>query len=481
MSVRGGSVIVTPPSPRLVPGTPSPVINVSRTGLITPRSPVSIVGRPLTTPAPLSPRIAATTTRPPLIQLRPTTPVISPVGRPVTVTPRVSPIITPPTRVVTPRTFVTPRVSPIITTPTRVVTPRVVTPVITQTPRIITPTAPVVISPRSTVVSPGPLGQIPGFGSPRAPSLVTPVITPGISPPIVSTPTAREKTIEEKLGEKGYVVTDKVFVRTNEGMYPKYMKVKNNLGQTMFVELDLEGDVVYQGENQTMIVSKEASMVPLSKQIGTFDCAMMGGACGVAFDCEGEICTLTKSVDSPSQPTRLVLTTASSPQEKRLTLTGSPTAYPVVRYSDVMSNQMATAASVEKSTKAIRNAGYQECMENWREYQRATDQLNVAAREFIRMSDGAMRGLARDLRTLNSYRTAYLSAPMTTSADQEKFKSVVSNIDDRQERLIALFATCQIVPTATEALKVQTEAIQQSVKSLKDTFQDLGKVVSKTV
>nr|QBK90769.1 MAG: uncharacterized protein LCPAC201_00700 [Pithovirus LCPAC201] len=377
-------------------------------------------------------------------------------------------------------------------------TPYVVPPVVSPPRNLISP---VVVTPRTTVVTPGSLSRLPSVNqsilSDVNRRVSAPVVTPGAlgqiagfgstvtTPTIISsTPTVlqpvamREKTIEEKLAEKGYIVIDKIFVQDAVGILPQYFKAKNNFGQTVFIELDTVGDVVYENESQTMIVTQNASMVPVSKQIGTYECSMSGGACGVAFDCDGEICTLIKSIDSPDQPTRLILTTASRPQTKSLTLSDSPTAYTVVRLSDILADPLATAGIIEKSTSSIRNAGYQECKENWNDFEKATSEMKMSATEFSSTSSMILDRLASDLRTLNNFRAAYVKSPPTTEEAKEKYQSVVYNIDNRQELLVALFAICQAIPTSTQVIKEQGVALKESAQDLRNIFQNLGTVVS---
>ena len=503
MSLPVKTIVVAPPSPGRLSIQSAPVVNVTRPGVVflnhrinsvtpvttpiiggtpptnhllgpLPGGPVTISWPPTSNPGPpinnpgpssrnvtvpFSPRLATSSTvmRPPLIKLSPRAPTVVSGSSRVLSVPIVSSVVP------TSSNFSNSTVLP--------------APVFFPTSGI----SPIVVTPKTTVVTPGALGRIPGFGS----TVTTPIVIPSINAsgtPIVlpsATITSETRTIEENLAEKGYIVTDKIFVRTPpSGIVPQYMKAKNNFGQTVFIELDSEGDVVYESENQTMVVSQNASMVPVSKQIGIYECSLSGGACGVAFDCEGEVCTLTKSIDSPNQPTRLVLTTTTKPTEKSLSLSGSPIAYPVVRYSDIMSDQLSTAAAIEKSTSSISNARYQECKEDWNDFRKATAEMNAAAGEFSRASDMILNRVASDMRTLKSYRAFYVQSPPKTELAEAKFQSVVYNINNRHESLIALFAICNVVPISTQALKEQAEALKQSTKNLRDVFQDLGTVVT---
>lgn len=519
------SLLVSPPSPRFLVAN-SPVSNITRTGLVSPGSQLQVISTPsnrfvaassVRTPLVIPPRsvVASGVSRPPLIRLNPAsapttlnrsllvtptfvTPALvtpraltAPIGSGISSTPIASPVfVTPRSTVVTPTVLSSPIASPVFVTPrTTVVTPTVLSsPIIRSTPVTITPTT-TVVAPGSlaklppisqTVITPGALGNIPGFGTAPVVRSVSPTVT-SVSPVVV---VKQGKTIEEKLAEFGYVVTDKIFVSVNDDggsggrrIIPQYFKTKNSLGQTSFVELDVEGDVVYEDGNKTLIVSNEATMVPESTQISAFQSATIEGAHGVAYECNGDICTLVKSVDSPNQPIRLVLTSASTPSNKTVILSGSSVAYPVVTLSDVIGRPLATAGIIESATTNIRNAGYQECVKNWNGYKVAASEMNTTATEFSSVSNMIINRLASDLRTLNGFRAGYVRNPPKTEAGKEKYRSVVYNINNRQELLIALYAICQVVPVSTEVIKEQNDNLKQSTKNLQDLFQNLGTVV----
>lgn len=497
------SLLVSPPSPRFLVAN-SPVSSITRTGLVSPASQVQVISTPsnrfvtaspVRTPLVIPPRsvVASGVSRPPLIRLNPASAPTT-LNRSLLVTPTfVTPISTPKalSAPIAPRVLTTPIASPIFVTPrATVVTPTVLSsPIIRSTPITITPTTTVVapgslaklptISPRvvslasQAVITPGALGNIPGFGTAPVVRSVSPTVT-AVSPVVV---VKQEKTIEEKLAEFGYVVTDKIFVKSGGKIIPQYMKTKNSLGQTSFVELDVEGDVVYEDGNQTMIVSSEATMIPESTQISAFKSATIEGAHGVAYECDGDICTLVKSVDSPNQPIRLVLTSASTPSNKTLKLSKSPISYPVVTLSDIIGRPLATAGIIESATTNIRNAEYQKCVKNWNDYKMAASEMNTTATEFSSVSNMILNRLASDLRTLNGFRAGYVRNPPKTEAGKEKYRSVVYNINNRQELLIALYAICQVVPVSTEVIKEQNENLKQSTKNLQDLFQNLGTVV----
>nr|QBK91132.1 MAG: uncharacterized protein LCPAC202_01060 [Pithovirus LCPAC202] len=521
----------------------SPVSSIARTGMVMPNSQIRLVSPSRTnqlivpplvnTPVVVPPRtiVASGITKPPLIRLNPASaPTI--LGRtPLSTTPLfVTPTMVTPT-VVTPRALSAPIIlgapssvlsRPVVVTPrTTIVTPPVFSSSINRSvPIVITPSTKVIapsslsrlpsLTTRITplagsqkVITPGALANIPGFST--APSVRTPfvsqvvtpsvsqvrtplvsrVVTPFVSPvvtPLVSPVVTikKENTIEENLAEKGFTVTDTIFVDVGGRLVPQYVKILNDFGQKAFVELDQEGDVVYGDGNQTMIVSKNATMVPASKQISAFEMTTRVGASGVAYECDGDICTLVQSIDTPSQPTRLVLTTASKAPRKTATVSGSATGYPIVQYSEVMTNPLGVAGIIEAATTNIRNAGYQECVKNWNDYKMAASDMNVAAGEFSNVSNMIINRLASDLRVLNGFRADYVRNPPKTEAGKIKYQSVIYNINNRQELLIALFAVCQVVPVSTEVIKEQNDNLKQSIKNLQDLFQNLGTVVQKS-
>jgi hypothetical protein len=276
------------------------------------------------------------------------------------------------------------------------------------------------------------------------------------------------KSIEDLLAEQGFIVTDKIFITRDGRAYAKFFKSTTDLGQTAFIELDTEGMVKYQPSSRTMIEEEVATMVPESKIIGTYECSKQGGGCGVVFDCNDEICVMTTPADSVDIPTPIVLKKASLPASTEVVISGVPTAYPMVRLSDALKNPLVTKASIERSTKAIRNAGVQECREYYNDIKTAIHELSEAIKGNYRQADQYTAALARDTNLLQEYRATYVARSPLPESEKKKAEEVVRILHHRGEQVIELFKLCEALPGIAAQLRSLTNQIKGITKTIID-------------
>lgn len=345
----------------------------------------------------------------------------------------------------------------------------------------------VIIPPSSTIMSGSPMSVTP----PVSAQLTTPLtfkpsnltssipdkiilrspninqsITSVIDVPMTSS-LPREKPIEDLLADKGFIVTDKIFLSNEYGKVSvKYLKATTDLGQTAFIELDKSGEVRYQPDSRTMIQEDVASMVPQSKITGAYECSMQGGGCGIAYDCHDEICVMTRPADSVDSPSTVVLKVASSPTSKELVLSGVPTAYPVVRFSDAYENPLVTKASIEISTKAIRNAGVQECRQYYDDTRKALAEVNNALTANYQAANKYTKTLAQETNVLQQYRATYVSRSPISEDEKNKSEEVVHRLHTRGEQVIELFKLCEALPSITVRLRELTNEITEMTKTI---------------
>jgi len=469
----------SPPSPTIVlSSTPSSISSASSV------SPIVSVPSARTTGSSM----------PPLVSLKPITP---PSRTPSTMVPSVSPMLEDTVKVVQSSSSVTPKpsikpASPRLTTIKSFETPSQTTVIVPKSPasRVsfkerdvpmsITPPASMssnrlslttVPSPvRSTQISPP---RVSGQSSPRivlgsSGTMVKP------SSPVTIEPAVMQKSVEDILDEKGFTATDKVFIEKDGRTYAKYLKVTTDLGQTGFVELDSEGMVKYHPESRTMIEEDNAMMVPESKVIGAYECSMQSGGCGVAYDCTDEICVMSRPADSVDSITPVVLKKASRDSVSAVAVSGVPTAYPVVRLSEALENPMATKAAIERSTKAIRNAGVQDCKRKYDDTSKAANEMINALNMNYQVMNKYIMGLARDVEQLKTYRCSYLARAPLPDNEKAKAEEVVRLLHRRGEHIVESFKLCEMLPSITERVKELTAEINEMTKVINAGSISLG-------
>lgn len=287
-------------------------------------------------------------------------------------------------------------------------------------------------------------------------------------------PSLGQRPVEDMLSDKGFIATDKVFIEKDGRTYAKYLKVTTDLGQTAFIELDTEGAVKYHPESRTMIEEDIVTMVPESKVIGAYECSLQGGGCGVAYDCNDEICVMARPADSVEVPTTVVLRKATRDVVSAVAVSGVPTAYPVVRLSEALENPLSTKAAIERSTKAIRNAGVQDCKCKYDDIKNSSSNLICALNKNYELMNSYIMGLARDVEQLNNYRCSYMSRCPLSECDKKKYEEVVRLLHRRGEQIVETFKLCEALPGMTMRIKGLTSEVDEMTKIISANMAGLG-------
>ncbi len=486
--VSVSSIGTTPPSLRVSQPTSTDV-----TQLLTRLSPVPSPARsPGRTPSPIVSSPGLATTIPVISTVQPPT---SPVRLPTVTSPVVSPTsLTRSVRLPTISPTVTSTISPtgLVSLPT--ISPTMLPSVRTSTIRLPT------VSPTSSVVLPTVTPEVARSGiglSTSTQSYGTPTLSPLFNTPsqlvdekavltkksivmpssgtlqfsTISGPVT-DSSVESQLASKGYITTDRVLTKTPSGQVEgRYLKTINERGQTAFVELDTEGFVSVQPEDLTMIESKSASKVPMSVKVGTLECAS-SDVCGVAFECEGELCTLTR--ENPSMaPTELVLHTVSKPSERSIVEEGTPIAYPIVRLSEINADNEQVVKSVDAATARIRNASYKACVEDMRKTDKSCENLKSEFKTLSGTIDLAFRKLGSSIQELEKYRTGYDNVPPQNDEQREKYRTLAFNLRRRHDMMVDLLRICVQVSTYSDQLRFVGEKFSELTRHVDEAYKGI--------
>jgi len=99
--------------------------------------------------------------------------------------------------------------------------------------------------------------------------------------------------VQKELIDMGYVPISKIVINKEGDMEAKYIKVLNKYCQPVYIELDTEGVLSVEKGTVSHIEMKTAMETPYDIRMEALECAGKD-VCGVAFECEGGVCTLMK-------------------------------------------------------------------------------------------------------------------------------------------------------------------------------------------
>lgn len=250
----------------------------------------------------------------------------------------------------------------------------------------------------------------------------------------------QDKGVEQTLTESGYLPVDKILTRDENGnLMCQYIKAIDATGRSAFIDLDTEGYVAVDPKNMTMTTMSNASVVPYSVKMGTYECAS-SDVCGVAFECDNEICTLKRN-DNSLTPSETVFTSVnmnenSGGHKAHGMLTSHPIAYPIVALSDIKANPDQVVCSIKDSHNRMRNVSFDQAKKDTETLVGATDNLNNEIKRYEVNHKIISSTLAKTIRSLETIHEQYKKSPPANDFEKTKLRSVYYNLRKRHDMVV---------------------------------------------
>jgi len=277
-----------------------------------------------------------------------------------------------------------------------------------------------------------------------------------------------DSTVEKTLVKSGYLPVDKVLTKDDNGnLMCQYIKAVDATGRTTYVDLDCEGYVAVDPEDVAMTSATKASVVPYSARIGTYECAS-SDVCGVAFECDNEICTVKRS-DGSMTPSETVFTTSSVSQKfpghkEHGMLSNHPISYPIVSLSDIKENPERVACSVRDSHNRMRNAAFGQVNRDTTNLLESSNGLNNEVRRFDAKQKSVASKLTSTIEQLETAHEALKRKPPVTDKARANLRSVRYNLRRRHDLVTDHLKLAEAVNSRLDRIK----ELLGEVKTLND-------------
>ena len=261
------------------------------------------------------------------------------------------------------------------------------------------------------------------------------------------------------LSRAGYLPLDKVITKDeNNLLMCKYIKAMDNSGRTVFVDMDCEGLVSVDPNNMTMTRVSNASVVPYSTKMGAYECTS-SDVCGVAFECEGEVCTLQRSAES-MEPRETVFAEVHNRQNgSNGVLSNQPIAYPIVSLTDIKKNPEQVACSIKVSHDRMRNVAFGQCRKDTDQTVMATEML---ANEIERFNNNRKSVSQKLADTIAEFETmdAGLNRQAPSARKNKLKRTVQYNLRKRNDLVVDHLKLCESVNARANRIMELAEEIK---------------------
>lgn len=306
-------------------------------------------------------------------------------------------------------------------------------------------------------------------------NMVNNINTNGLSQGLNFSPVtgAPESSVENQLATHGYITRGRIITKGPSGeIEGRYLKTINNRGQTVYIDpSDVDGWIGYESSDVIMYETDKPSKIPVSFRNGSLESAGMDVS-GVAFECEGEICTVMR--DSAMNPVETVLHSLNNNLDKTIIEDGSVIAYPVVRMGDILANDQRVSHNVDMAVARIRNVAYKFCHENMKQMLAQTEQLLAKHKELNQSVNQGFSDLGSSIRTLEGYRNAYDQNPPSNDEGKANSRKIAFNLGRRHDMMVDLLKICSSVSEYGDQLKDINSRFDEFQQHVSNVYSGVG-------
>lgn len=272
-----------------------------------------------------------------------------------------------------------------------------------------------------------------------------------------------EKTVESKLRMLQMNPLTRIVVKSRKKnsngskntVKAYYMKASTRRGYTFYIQLDTDDNVMSKTKNIDTVKSKRSRLISPSLRSGTYDIVKLIGACGVAFENDSEICTMTRS-DDDYKPKELVLSTNIKNENENFIT------YPVVRLSQLLTTPIETEKVIEETVRELKNIEYGNCQETITNVVETTNELNLEIEELNNTMTNFFSNLGQHISEAEGH--------VSTNHVNEKSSVRLRNLYDIMTQALSL---CKINDSIVENLKKAVTKSKDLTKALSDFNNDL--------
>lgn len=275
----------------------------------------------------------------------------------------------------------------------------------------------------------------------------------------------KTSSIDSELISHGYNILNKIIIDNNGQKQTLYIKCINEFGQKVFVYIDSDGYTTSKANDFTLKQTSTSNFIPHSLRIGAYNCAN-NQVCGVAFLCpQNSVCVIKRDKDDIEPiENNFVFKTEETEGDKIASteIDGIITAYPVVRLSEIKTNNLQVLKNTDLVTRRLRNSIHKSLIIDIENTRSSLNDLDAEFERFIENKQLIEQKLPQVLENLNSWNLSYIKNPPTKDSEREKFEHIKNNLAIKNENAETLFNLLQKIAS----LKIDIDKIVDNINNV---------------
>ncbi len=277
----------------------------------------------------------------------------------------------------------------------------------------------------------------------------------------------RSRSLDEELARTGYTPLSKMVVVSPTGEQSvRYIKAQNQLGEPLYIAVDVNDAYVSQSNNDTRL---RESRLPMNigkeeKELAYSKAGM--GVSGVALECKNGLCTIMhdEQMRAPREQNFVLIHT------KKVEETLILASFPVVRMSEIRANPQACQKNIDQALRKMRNAALSNCLCNIGSVQKKFEQTCKLFQETLAAKEKVIKEFHR---TMTFLEDAYDKCIKCPEKNIEKLQNIVYNIEKRNAKFPALIESCQEIASLEQTLDEAICTLKDAKCKLEKKFRHL--------
>jgi len=279
----------------------------------------------------------------------------------------------------------------------------------------------------------------------------------------------RSKSLDEELVRSGYTPLTKMVVISPAGEpQVRFIKVKNQLGEPLYVNIDVNDAYVSQSNNDPRLRESYSSM-NISEEEKELAFSKAGfGVSGVALECKSGLCTIMhdEQLNAPREK-NYVLVHIRRVEETALV----SASFPMIRMSDIRANPQACQKNIDQSFRKMRDAVLQKNIEKINCVQEKFNRTCQLFRQTLECKGNIIKEFQRTINLLEDYYNGCMKNP---EKNIDKLKEIVYNLEKRNAKLPALIETCKEIALLEDPLDKAICILNDTKHKLEKKFRHIN-------
>tara|TARA_R110001599_G_scaffold287335_1_gene489860 strand:+ start:129 stop:1337 length:1209 start_codon:yes stop_codon:yes gene_type:complete len=291
---------------------------------------------------------------------------------------------------------------------------------------------------------------------------------------------AQNQDIEKALLDRDFISTEKILTRdTNGNIVCHFIKARDKLGHVFYVELDTTskdgmGFLKVTSQDQVFTQSKDASVVPYSLKIGSFE-ASNNDLYGIGFECNNSICVMSRKNNS-LDPVETVFTQTKGQSDHMAIQDKHPVPFPVVKMTEILANPKMVEHNIACSHNRMRNVAFNSCSKDVKSMKANVEDLETEVLNFEQISGEVSQVLGCTINELENMHSQYEKTGVQCSQDTENIKAIRFNLNKRQDLVNDYLAMCHSMRERAEKIAVLAEELKAFNQYSQTLFTGLSSV-----